>query len=131
MGNQLRASAKYSFKYRNNQSELAEKAVQNDWNFSINWTPSPKNNKNNPITLATNLQAKFSYIQIEFNGLANTPIAFAMLDGLQDGQNLLWGLTIDRQISKTIQLNLNYEGRRTGNQQGIVHVGRMQLRALF
>jgi len=131
MGNQLRASAKYSFKHRNNQSELAEKAVQNDWNFSINWTPSPKNNKNNPITLATNLQAKFSYIQIGFNGLANTPIAFAMLDGLQDGQNLLWGLTIDRQISKTIQLNLNYEGRRTGNQQGIVHVGRMQLRALF
>lgn len=130
MNTQLRSSAKYSLKKRTNQSELTEQSVQNDLNISLAWTPNPKIS-NNTFHPATNLQAKFTFAYIDFTGQANTPLAFTMLDGLQDGSNLLWGLNLDRQISKTIQLNLNYEGRKTGSQQRVIHVGRMQIRALF
>jgi hypothetical protein len=54
-----------------------------------------------------------------------------MLEGLQNGKNLLWNLTLDRQLSKTIQLNLTYEGRRTGTTARVVHIGRAQVRAVF
>ena len=68
---------------------------------------------------------------IRYTGEANTPVAFAMLEGLQDGRNLLWNITLDRQLSKSMQLNFPYEGRRTGGANRIIHVGRAQVRAVF
>ena len=53
-----------------------------------------------------------------------------MLEGLQDGKNYLWSLNLDRQLSKTVQMSLNYEGRKTGDNR-VVHVGRAQVRAVF
>ncbi len=75
------------------------------------------------------LRAKATVANIRYTGVPNTPIAFAMLEGLQNGRNLLWNLTLDRQLSKTIQINLSYEGRRTGTNARVVHVARAQVRA--
>lgn len=72
----------------------------------------------------------FSFINVNFKGDPNTPVGFAILNGLQNGQNLLWHLNLDRQLSNNLQMSIGYEGRKTGIAR-IVHVGRAQITALF
>lgn len=73
---------------------------------------------------------RFSYIKVNFMGTTNSPVGFAILNGLQRGQNFLWNLNLNRQLAKNIQLSLSYEGRKTGT-AGVVHVGRAQVAATF
>jgi hypothetical protein len=67
---------------------------------------------------------------VDFTGATNSPVGFAILNGLQRGENFLWNLNLNRQLSKNIQLSLSYEGRKTGT-AGVVHVGRAQVAATF
>jgi hypothetical protein len=67
---------------------------------------------------------------VDFDGPANSPVGFAILNGLQDGRNFLWSLTLDQQLAKNIQLRLSYEGRKTG-EANVVHTGRAQVAANF
>lgn len=76
------------------------------------------------------LRLQLSNIQIDFTGEAQSPIGFALLNGLQPGRNWLWNLGATRQLGKYLQLSLNYEGRQTGIAK-TVHVGRAQVTALF
>lgn len=108
----------------------AEKALQSDWNAELTWNPVAKTAASG-FRAATSLRVKGTFVNIRYEGQPNTPVAFAMLEGLQDGRNFLWSLNLDRQLSKAIQLNLNYEGRKTGAASRIVHVGRAQVRAIF
>ncbi|GIV32387.1 MAG: hypothetical protein KatS3mg030_689 [Saprospiraceae bacterium] len=78
----------------------------------------------------TSIRAQFSLVGIRFDGQANSPVGFAMLEGLQNGRNYLWNLTLDRQIGKSIRLGISYEGRKTGSAR-VVHVGRAQMGAVF
>jgi hypothetical protein len=113
-----------------NRIGAGEKADQNHWNMELTWNPASKEN-NRGFRAATSLRAKFTLADIRYTGKPNTAVAFTMLEGLQNGQNLLWSLILDRQLSKNMQMNLNYEGRRTGTGNRLVHVGRAQVRALF
>lgn len=74
--------------------------------------------------------ARFSIIDISYNAPENTSIAYEMLEGLQQGTNYTWGAGLQRTLSKTIQVSVNYEGRRP---EGIktIHTGTMQARAFF
>lgn len=76
------------------------------------------------------LTAKANYIKNQFNGNANSTTGYEMLNGLQTGNNFTWGLGIQRNIGNGIQLNLNYDGRKSGNAK-TVHTGNMQVRAYF
>jgi hypothetical protein len=78
----------------------------------------------------SSLELESSVVLVQFNGLSASPVAFAMLEGLQDGVNLLWSLGYDRTMSRYLQLGLQYEGRKTGTSP-IAHIGRAQLRAIF
>ncbi|MEI6412036.1 MAG: hypothetical protein WCR52_21775, partial [Bacteroidota bacterium] len=102
-------------KYRDSRNQLAsgEKALQSSANTELTWTPAAKANLQG-FKAATSLRAKGTFTKISYNGTANTAVAFTMLDGLQNGKNFLWNLTLDRQLSKSMQLSLNYEGRKTG-----------------
>jgi hypothetical protein len=74
--------------------------------------------------------AKFNLIQIGYNAVENTSIAYEILEGLKKGTNYTWGLSLQRNLSNSIQLNLNYEGRKpTGTK--IIHTGGVQARAFF
>ena len=75
-------------------------------------------------------RGKFGFVKIDYVGEKNTPIEFAMLEGLQNGKNFIWNLTFDQSLSKNILLSLSYDGRKTGESR-IVHVGRAQVRANF
>jgi hypothetical protein len=57
-------------------------------------------------------------------------VGFAILNGLQRGQNFLWNLSLDRQLARNIQLRISYEGRKTGLAQ-VIHTGRAQVAANF
>ena len=81
-------------------------------------------------TSTTSIQTSFSFVKIDFNGDANSPVGFAFLNGLRDGNNFLWNLTLDRRLARNIQLSLSYEGRKTGSSR-MVHVGRAQVAATF
>jgi len=76
------------------------------------------------------VMANFNYINIGFTETTNTSLSYEMLEGLQEGENLTWGLTFQRSISKHMQLNLNYLGRKSENTSA-VHSGGVQVRAFF
>ncbi len=118
-------------KWKNSQNEIGamENAAQINWNTELTWNPQSKQNVQG-FRAATSLRAKITLADIRYSGQANTSVAFTMLEGLQDGKNYLWSLNLDRQLSKTVQMSLNYEGRKTGDNR-VVHVGRAQVRAVF
>ena len=120
-----------SMKWELSQNKLlgAERAEQTHWSAEITWNPVSKPDAQG-FKAATSLRAKGTFAQIGYTGAPNTAVAFAMLEGLQDGKNFLWNLNLDRQISKSMQLSLNYEGRKTGTNR-VVHVARAQVRAVF
>lgn len=77
-----------------------------------------------------NLNLKFSFVDVMFNSDLNTPVAFAVLEGLQPGNNIVWGLGIDKVYQNNLQVNIAYDGRKSINSP-IIHIGSMTLRYLF
>jgi hypothetical protein len=74
--------------------------------------------------------ATVSFINIAFNGEGNSALSFEMLEGLNAGNNLTWGILWQRNLSNNLQLNLNYNGRKSEDLRTI-HTGGMQVRAFF
>ncbi len=96
------------------QANIGELGIQNTINRSGSYS----------------LRSEFTYIQVRFEGDANTAVAFAMLEGLQNGRNLLWNITFERTLLNNVQLLLGYEGRKTGLAT-TVHVAKVQMKATF
>jgi hypothetical protein len=84
------------------------------------------------ISKATNfsLDALVKYSNIDYSSDPNTPVAYEMLEALQPGQNYSWSVILQKKILQGLQLSVNYEGRKSQNQD-IIHIGRMQVSALF
>ncbi len=120
-----------TMKWKNSQNTLGEMetAKQSNWSAEITWNPVSKLNAQG-FKASTSLRAKATFADIKYQGQANSVVSFTMLEGLQNGKNFLWSINLDRQLSKSVQLGLNYEGRKTGENR-VVHVGRAQVRALF
>lgn len=76
------------------------------------------------------IRSGVSYARVKFDGQENSPIEFAMLEGLKTGGNILWNAQLDIQMSKAILFTLRYDGRKTGDNP-IVHTGNAQVRASF
>ncbi|WP_452225683.1 hypothetical protein [Lacinutrix chionoecetis] len=65
-----------------------------------------------------------------FEGNANSPVGYQMLEGLQPGKNLTWSILAQQKITKFLDLNLTYFGRKTETSKTI-HTGNVQLKAYF
>lgn len=112
-----------AYKYKNGLNILktnGERIKNQDISAEATWNQS----------VNAQFRTKFSIVQVDYTGERNTPIEFALLEGLQNGKNYLWNLTLDRMLSKNIFLNIGYEGRKTGIVR-VVHVGRASVRASF
>ncbi|MCS6930437.1 MAG: hypothetical protein NZM43_13190 [Saprospiraceae bacterium] len=107
----------------------ADKAYQHSWSAELTWAPAAVPNSRG-FRAATHLRAHARLAKVAFEGRANSPAAFVMLEGLQNGRNYLWGIQLERQLSKTMQLSLQYDGRKTGENR-TVHNARIQMRAIF
>jgi hypothetical protein len=53
-----------------------------------------------------------------------------MLDGLKNGANYTWAVLFQTKLGKNMQLNLQYNGRKSGENTAI-HTGNVQVRAFF
>jgi len=118
--NSFRTILSYEFRESNNESLLQEQAIKHDFSFETTF------NQNT----ATSIRSQLSYVKVRFDGERNTPLEFAILETLKDGQNFLWSLSLDRRLSKNILMSFSYEGRKTGVANA-VHIGRAQVRATF
>lgn len=76
------------------------------------------------------IQLRFTYSNIEYDGLITAPVSYVMLDGLKTGNNFLWYLNWQRRVSKGIEMSIEYEGRKSGS-DNIVNTGRMSLKAIL
>ena len=76
------------------------------------------------------LNGEFNVFSNKFDGLANTPVAYQMLEGLQPGTNFTWSLLAQKKLTKFLDLNFNYFGRKTETSKTI-HTGTIQLKAYF
>lgn len=62
--------------------------------------------------------------------LNNTLIFYEMLEGLLPGTNTTWEVVYQQNLSKHMQLSLNYNGRKS-DETPVIHVGGVQVRAFF
>jgi len=112
-----------SFRYadkKNNAEPGGQHAILQDYGVEIKYNVLQKGS----------LNLKANFIQIQYNDLQNTSLAFEMLDALRVGKNITWGLSYQRNLSNNLQLNLTYDGRQSEGAKAI-HTGGVQVRAYF
>ena len=80
--------------------------------------------------LKNSMDVSFKYSDIIFDGEENTPLGYELLEALRPGSNFTWNLSYRQKLSNGLQLSLSYDGRKSPN-QGVIHLGRMQVSALF
>ncbi len=76
------------------------------------------------------MNGEVSLYQNKFEGNELSPVAYQMLEGLQVGKNLTWRLLVQKNLTQFLDINLNYQGRKSETSQAI-HTGSVQLRAYF
>lgn len=76
------------------------------------------------------ISGEFNYFTNNFEGNPNSPVGYQMMEGLQPGKNFTWNLIAQKKLTKFLDLNLNYFGRKTEISKTI-HTGSVQLRAYF
>ena len=112
-----------SFKYVekvNNYNDSNNVVLNNNYGAELRFNEAGKGS----------FSAKVNYIKIDYNSNANTPVAFEMLDGLVPGNNITWNIGYQRTLANNMQVNFNYDGRKTeGNKT--IHTGGVTVRAFF
>ncbi len=117
----FRLTGKYSLANRKNDpSERSERATIHDLKVEATWNKLGK----------SSLRSNLSLVLIDFEGQRNGALEFAMLEGLKDGTNWIWGLSFDKKLVNNIRLNLSYDGRKSGEAR-VVHTARAQVSAFF
>ena len=76
------------------------------------------------------ISGEFNVFSNTFEGNPNSPVSYQMMEGLQPGKNFTWSLLAQKKITKFLDLNLNYFGRKTETSKTI-HTGTVQLKAYF
>lgn len=127
----FRINMKYDFSLKDNPTDTvgSQTAQQHKITTEMRYNRLNKNTVN----------VSFSYASIKYRdkGYTNQQLEYAMLEGLRDGNNLVWSAGYEQNLGNNIQLSITYEGRMTGFQAGVkssqnpVHTGRAELRALF
>ena len=124
----LRNIISYTYQEKQNTTGNQEQLTSHELKWAFTLTGKQKNfSTQRPIRL----RADLSIVKIDFSGSPGSSVGFTMLEGLRPGQNLLWSLTIDKQLTKSVIISLLYNGRQTGENSKLIHTGSMQARALF
>ncbi len=118
--NKLGFKLNYNYSNKKNQQGNKEKALIHDLKF----TGKAVNIKKFRIITS------FSFVKIAFTGLPNTPVELAMLDGLKNGNNYLWGIKLSKRLKNNLDLIIQYDGRKT-SESNVIHMAKMQARAIF
>ena len=68
------------------------------------------------------VSGEFNFIENRFEGNSSSPVGFQLLEGLQPGKNLTWNLIAQKKLTKYLDLNLTYFGRKSETSKTI-HTG--------
>ena len=110
----------YELQHKKNKIGISETLLQNRLGTSFSYAGDKK------ITI----NGEVSFYQNKFKGNEFSSVGFQMLEGLQTGQNLTWRLLLQKNLTQFLDINLNYQGRKSESTQTI-HTGNVQLRAYF
>ena len=110
----------YELQNKENQIGNSEKLLQNRLGTSFTYAGE------NKLTM----NGELSFYQIKFIGNEFSSVGFQMLEGLQTGQNLTWRLLLQKTLTQFLDINFNYQGRKSESSKTI-HTGSVQLRAYF
>lgn len=113
----------YQFTNKDNTINNLESLKQQKYGLSFAFSP-----KGNAQVGA--ISGEFNVFNNNFEGNANSPVAFQMLEGLQPGKNFTWSLLAQKKLTKFLDLNLTYFGRKTETSKTI-HTGNVQLKTYF
>lgn len=114
-----RFEIKYTFDQKNNLNGT-EKAEHHDGGIEFNYAAAQK----------STLELSFHYIDVAFNGEGNNSLTYEMLNGLQKGANYTWEVQWNKQLAKSFQMSITYNGR-AGDDTKTIHIGTMRVRAMF
>ena len=120
-----RITTSYSHAYRQN---LANPQAENQSEVALQHVIGLELRMNKMVRHT--VQANLEYVSINYNAEENSAIAYEMLEGLRNGNNLRWTLNWQQQILEGLQLSVNYFGRKSAD-RSTIHSGTMMLRALF
>jgi len=110
----------YELQKKENQIGNFETLTQNRLGTSFSYAGDKK----------VTVNGEFSFYENKFVGNEFSSVGFQMLEGLQAGENLVWKLLLQKNITQFLDVNLNYQGRKS--ETGVtVHTGNIQLRAYF
>ncbi|MCC1484307.1 hypothetical protein [Winogradskyella immobilis] len=110
----------YQLTNKDNTIGDLETLTQNNYGLSFTYNKAQK----------VALTGEFNVFENDFSGNANTPVGFQLLEGLQPGRNFTWSLLAQKKLTKFLDLNLNYFGRKTES-SSVIHTGTVQLKAYF
>ena len=124
-GSSFRIMVSYRWQTKINRIGLEEKAAFSSVNSEMKYN----------LLQSLSLQSRFTMTDIRFTAVQgtvnnNSPSSYIMLEGLMPGKNYLWGLDLTKRLSNSLELTMQYEGRKPGTAR-MVHVGRAGLRALL
>ena len=119
--NQLRIQTSYKYDVRQNAEVFGGEYAKSD-NVNVEL-------KYNIISSGA-ISARSTFSSIAFKGNQNSGIGYTLLDGLQKGKNWLWQASFNKRVSKNIEMNLEYEGRKPAT-SNVIHTGRASVRAIF
>jgi len=122
--NKLRIELAYQYGFKSNPLPVygGQFAVNNEIEMNIKYSRAG----NYSIT------SQITYTSVGYNddSFENEQLEFDILQGLQEGNNYVWNLGLDKTFAKLLQVSLQYDGRKTGESKS-VHGGRVQVRAIF
>ena len=110
----------YELQNKENQIGHFETLLQSRFGTSFTYAGEKKFTMNGEVSFYQN-----KYVGNEFSS-----VGFQMLEGLQTGQNLTWRLLFQKNLTNFLDINFNYQGRKSETSQAI-HTGSVQLRAYF
>lgn len=116
------ASLDLFYQYQNKENSIGDKEnlLQHRLGISFSYASEKQFTMNGELSLYKN----------DFNGNELSPVAYQMLEGLQAGQNLTWRLLLQKNLTQFLDINVNYQGRKSETSKAI-HTGNIQLRAYF
>jgi hypothetical protein len=117
----FRASILFNYKEKTNEEIFGgEKSISQKAGVELRYNIAAKGS----------FRASFNYIENTFTTTNNASLTYEMLEGLQEGANMTWEAGFQRNISKHMQLSINYNGRKSEDTP-VIHIGGVQVRAFF
>tara|TARA_B100001250_G_scaffold91765_1_gene76362 strand:+ start:33 stop:1517 length:1485 start_codon:yes stop_codon:yes gene_type:complete len=112
----------FIYKISNIKNSLGQEESLKQQNFGLSLYLNQKEKKG--------FISEFNYYKNDFDGDANSLISYVMMNGLQNGENYTWSFRLQRKLSKLLDINFIYLGRKSKNSRTI-HNGSIQLKAIF